>query len=304
MADQVREDGKSAEEAHKWFNPVLVFGSAYFFFVGWLYLLGFWGHFDVNVFEYLGFNDVLKLGTSHPGTLFFLALGVVFTVWMPQVADLSRGEPERDELGKRVRMFAPILATLWLVLLLVVVVLDNELLWRTAGFLLICVPAGVFLMSSQLLGRYIPSHRTRIAVSFLAVGFPVISYVNGLGDAQKIISWTGYNCVADVSLGNFGIPTEAARSGCIRYVGVADGYIFLLMPDSKSIHVAKWDSVKSVELYRSKGVPKMTVSAPAVPKHVPANSHDQQHVNPSNAASAASVNPSGTEAQTGSRVER
>lgn len=68
MAGQVREDGKSAEEAHKWSNPVLVFGSAYFFFVGWLYLLGFWGHFDANVFEYLGFNDVLKLGTSHPGT--------------------------------------------------------------------------------------------------------------------------------------------------------------------------------------------------------------------------------------------
>jgi len=52
---------KSLEDKRLGIKELFAFGAAYMMAVGACYLVGYWGSFQINVFEYISFADVVKL---------------------------------------------------------------------------------------------------------------------------------------------------------------------------------------------------------------------------------------------------
>ncbi len=92
--------------------PIL---SAYFIAVGALYLWGFWGSFGVNVMEYLGLTDVVKVAAWPVGSAFiFLLLGIVAGETSPISRRLPEGGGQHTPIGRWLNKYSRVLAVIFM----------------------------------------------------------------------------------------------------------------------------------------------------------------------------------------------
>lgn len=242
---------------HKRLSPLLIYLTGYAFLLSFLYLQAFWGTFTVNVFEYLGINDVVKTGLVHLGWLVAFVAGALSSpsFWSTDepIAKRSRFD---SWLRERVRRHRNRIIFVWVVAAVIVTTIQTWWLLLSLGIFVIGVPMAVAL--EFVLRRVLMPEKWRFGVCAILAILPLAYYSRGLQDAASIRDWDHYQCVAPASLPGLFLEPKDSAQGCIRYVGVADGYLFLLMNDSTTFQVMKLDQAKGLRLLPGKGRPPVS----------------------------------------------
>lgn len=224
--------------------PIL---SAYFIAVGVLYLWGFWGLFGINVMEYLGLADVVKVAAWPVGSAFiFLLVGIALGETSP-ISRLPAGGGQHTLIGRWVNKYIRMLTVLFMLTIAALIVLAPPHVWQLVGVLVgmgLALPLGRY----PLLVRLVPNGSIRSLLSFAAVVLPIFAFGQGRVNADDIRSGRRYFYVVS---GSEGISSTGDIGTSMRYVGYAGDTFFFWEPSISGITLVPASTVKSLKLART-----------------------------------------------------
>ncbi len=226
-----------------WLSPV------YFVSVGVLYLWGYWATFDLNIFEYVGLSDVVKVAIIPVGSVFIFIL-IGFAVGELTVSDMfPEGEGKETRVGIFLNKNKGVLISLFSFLLLVLVFYPSPEKWRVLPIVLL-IPIYFVLKKAGFL-REINNDSARSLVISAIVALPLFSLAQGKLNAQKILDDESYRY------------TKAEWSNKdMKYLGHASKYVFFLSVDNQELVIARDEDVSPLKLLEFRRVKKQ----PAVEK--------------------------------------
>jgi len=243
------EDAATGQQLKDGISTYLYFSSLYFVTVGILYLWGYWPRFHINILEYIGLTDIVRL-TAYPIASAFsaAAIGVVIGEinWkfrlQPKLEGLS------DEAKDRTGRFAwPIIQYGYVAIVIALSAWDNEEKWNYLPVLL-AVPLYFAAKGFGLLERLIPHESPRSAVIYLLVVLPLWSYGYGRLEADKVLQGIEYEYIERNTVEGLAAADFGTKDRPIRYLGHASDYFFLLLPDNHTVVVSRFDSAKAIFL--------------------------------------------------------
>jgi len=209
-------------------NKYIIFLAPYSIFVSILYLLGYWGEFDINIFEYIGLGDIIKTAIyqlAYYGG--FVLLGVAITeIFLSPVlkkvyppgggADLP--EAKYFRLLWRIYVIAIVGYATYIALFTA-----SDRRWFIAAALISPV-AFTAISSLDILSEVIPNAVIRNAVTLPLVIILLSAYGWGITDAH--------------SKKSNGIPVKInGIEDNKTYIGRAGGYVFLWSIKSKTVEI-------------------------------------------------------------------
>jgi hypothetical protein len=218
--------------------------SFYFIGVGALYLWGFWGSFNVNVMEYLGLADIVKVAAWPVLSAFvFLVLGMLAGELAPirRLPECGGGE---TRLGYFLRRSLPAIKWSSILLLGGLIAFGSPTAWQGTAMILGIVLARPVrqLRSFQHL---VPDTGFRTTVAYAFVVLPLFSFGQGRVNADVIKRGHSYQYVLPTSDGIVGTPEPLTS---LRYVGFAGSTFFFWQPASASLSIVPSASIKSLNL--------------------------------------------------------
>lgn len=222
--------------------------SAYFIAVGALYLWGFWGSFGVNILEYLGLTDVVKVAAWPVGSAFvFLIIGMVMGEIGPGARlKLPEGGGRHTPFGIWLNKHRHSLAFALMVFLVTLVTFGPPQMWQ-----LVAMFGGIFLSlplrRHPILVKLIPNDSIRSALALAAVVLPVYAFGQGRVNADEIRSGHRYFYVLS---GSEGISSTGDMQTSMRYVGYAGGTYFFWEPSLNGVTLVPASAVQSLKLAR------------------------------------------------------
>ncbi|WP_421955642.1 hypothetical protein [Polaromonas sp.] len=224
--------------------------SAYFIAVGALYLWGFWGSFGVNILEYLGLTDVVKVAAWPVGSAFiFLLIGLAVGETSPRKALLPEGGGRNTPLGIWLNKHVHALAFALAFLLVSLVYFGPPQVWLVAapfGGIVLGFP----LRHHPLLVGLLPNDGLRSTLVVAAVTLPFYAFGQGKVNADAIRSGQRYSYVIP---GSDGIASTGDKQTSMRYIGYAGSTFFFWDPSADAVTLVPADTVKLLKLTR---VPK------------------------------------------------
>lgn len=171
-------------------RELLSLSVPYFVAVGACYLFGYWGAVGVNVLEFIGFADVVKLA------VYPLVAGLLFTALGALCSELVAGKHfpvgggEHSAVGKFGRRFARPLLALVLVAIVGVYALASEpLKWYAIALLVVVFAAPLSHM--EVVIEALPHPKVRFVLLQVALLLPMLSFAQGRMDiylATRLIS--------------------------------------------------------------------------------------------------------------------
>lgn len=245
--------GKAPEYEALKATTILPIVSAYFIAVGALYLWGYWGSFGVNILEYLGLTDVVKVAAWPVGSAFvFLLVGFVLSETTPG-ARLPEGGGRYTPVGRWLNRHAKALGVGFMLLMIVLVTLGPPQIW-----LLVAVLVGVVLAlplkSFPSLVRQVPNDSIRTVLALATVVLPIYAFGQGKVNADWIRAGYKYLYVLP---GSEGVAATGDIKTSLRYVGYAGNTFFFWEPTMDGVMLVPASTVKSLMLART---PKEAVS--------------------------------------------
>jgi len=237
------------QSAGKRNTPYVYYGSFYLITVGVLYLWGYWGRFDINILEYIGLADVVKLSLYPIASVF---LGVVIGTTIGMFAwgsgnELPPGLGPETRVGGFLFRHKNRIIYLYVIATVSVWLFGSEVKWHVIPLLAV-LPVYVLSLRCSFFSEIIPNSKTRsLLVCFFAI-LPLYSYSQGNIDALGVIN--GYRCKYVVSgkIPGLEIPYGQGDSNRIKYVGYMNTYLFLLMPDNKTLLIVQFEEVEGFQL--------------------------------------------------------
>ena len=140
----------------------------------------------------------------------------------------------------------PFIVVSFFVILIFLLIWDNAEKWRFLPFLL-TIPCYSQAKKNLLLNDLLPNERGRSVILFATFLLPFYSYGFGRTQSEDILQGVKYQYVASNFAG-----LDDRKSNEIeekyRYIGQASEFIFLFDPMSSSIIIAKWETIKFIEL--------------------------------------------------------
>lgn len=218
-------------------NKYIWIALPYFFAVGVLYLWGYWGSFEINIFEYADFSDLVKVAIIPVGSTFvFILLGFFFGAHSPK--------PVLPEGGGRDTIFGRFLnKTIWVwisgywVILLFLISTDYPGKWKVIPIVGMIFPF-IQLKSTEFLGGIrSDSVRSILIMSFCFL--PIYSFCQGKINASEIIIGKSYKYVESI-----------AGMKNVKFIGHVGQNIFLLSEDNSKLVIQKLTD-KPIVLSRS-----------------------------------------------------
>lgn len=240
--------------------------SAYFFSVAMLYLWGYWSPFNINVLEYVSLSDVIKTAAYPIASVFiFMAIGALMGEAMFPEGFMPKGGGANTKTGVLLRRFAPALATVYMVFIVMLFLFGPIEKWRVLPVLL-AIPTSLALKEAEVLHTLIKSERARSVVLFLLAALPPFAYGHGALRANDIITGKTYSYVISEVQG-YAYQSDAQRDVRLRYVGKAGEQYFLYSPEVRSVLVLPIGEAKVIELKMADGKESTAI----VPIHGPVN---------------------------------
>jgi hypothetical protein len=228
--------------------PYLYFGSLYFITVGVLYLWGYWGRFDINILEYIGLADVLKLA-AYPiaSTFLFFLLGAIIGELLAGGQDIAPGAGRDTKVGRFLRRFGTAIVWLYMVGTASLLVFGPESKWQVAP-ILVAMPFYLVAKRHDVLIDILPNESARSVVIYLLAVLPMWAYGHGRLDATKLIEGREYKYVASHSIAgmSFGDPKDVKNR--VKYVGHVNDYLFLLLPDNATLFIVPFEKTGGLQL--------------------------------------------------------
>lgn len=220
--------------------------SAYFIAVSALYLWGFWGPFGVNILEYLGLADMVKVAAWPVGSVFLFAfLGMVLGQISP-ASRLREGGGQHTRVGRWVNKHVQILIAVFALMVVALIFFAPPRTWPLIALLM----GGILsfpLRSYPPLVRLIPRDSVRSVLSFAVVVLPLFAYGEGRANADSVRSGKKYLYVHP---GSEGVPSTGDPKSSMRYVGYAGNTFFLWDPAASSLTLVPSGTVKSLKLVK------------------------------------------------------
>ena len=215
--------------------------------VSTLYLLGYWGSFQINVLEYISISDMVKATIYPLGSAFaFLALGVILgEVLSPNI---EPGGGAHTAIGKFVNRWVRPLFIVFLVLVALLAVLGPVRKWYFLPYLF-ALALYIPLKSSDFLRAELKSDGARSVSIYLLTALIPFAFGRGALEADGIITGANYSYPTTV------VPEAPSSVGAslaarLRYIGKAgDRYVFF-DPTSKSISFVAASSLTNLTLVR------------------------------------------------------
>ena len=234
-------------------TTILPIVSAYFIAVGALYLWGYWGSFGVNILEYLGLTDVVKVAAWPVGSAFvFLLVGFVLGETAPGTR-LPEGGGRHTRVGKWLNRHARALGFGFMLLMTVLVTVGPPQIWLLAAGL-VGVVLGLPLKNFPPIVRQVPNDSIRTVLTFATVVLPIYAFGQGKVNADEIRSGYKYLYVLP---GSEGITATGDIKTSSRYVGYAGNTFFFWEPTTNGVTLVPATTVKALMLAR---IPKEAAS--------------------------------------------
>jgi len=220
--------------------------SIYFIAVGVLYLWGYWGYFHVNIMEYMGLSDVVKVAAWPVGSAFvFMLVGMVLGEMRP--ADvLPAGGGRSTSLGGWLNKHRTALAVSFMLGLVALLAFGPTHVWPIAA-LLAGIVLALPLQQLPHLVKLIPHASARTILTIAAVVLPLFAFAQGRVNADKIYAGQSYFYVLSDS---DGVSATGSPQSSMRYVGFAGGTFFFWDPDVSGVTLIPSSVVKSLKLAR------------------------------------------------------
>jgi hypothetical protein len=230
MADLVRK----LPESITW----SMFATALTLASGILYLLGYWGSFSINPFQFLSFDDLLR-SSIYP--LFgFISLYVFHFIFYGAAATSEQpGANLEDEKGAtrvasrsqklKLALLAGVVVAIWL--------LDTWLTgawWQLYYLTALCLAYGLgrHVSKSRLVIHQLPQEPFRTIASVAVFAFPLLAFAEGHASYTKLQLGRGdfrYLCPRDAQGST--LPDKVSE---LRFVGKADDYFFFIQEPNRS----------------------------------------------------------------------
>lgn len=210
--------------------------SVYIVAVCTLYLWGYWSHFNLNILEFVGVTDIVRVA-AYPlvSSVFVVFVGGLLGAWMP--TELAGKTYEKKPSKRTQDIF------LWVALGLP---LASFFLWEL-------LPAEKWLFAPMFLTPFIAMWvciKTKIGEWFgVSVNQAFYAVLLIVGVAWSSFGF-GRDAAIEITAGdNFSyfVGNPAETDDVIkqkRYIGYAGGYFFMYDPQSKGVLLTKADDLK------------------------------------------------------------
>ena len=194
----------------------LAFGAPYMVAVGVCYLIGYWGAFQINVFEYISFSDVVKLAI-HPlltSLVFFLA-GVASSELLLS-SRLPPGGGSKTVVSQfGFKHWRIVFAGLILIIVLVAIFAPEPGKWFVVAALLALFSTPLSHISEVI--ELLPNPRIRTTVLFLSLLLPAMSFAYGRQEAHRVKTGSA-NYFVNVERSK--LPLEFDEKSQVAYLGL------------------------------------------------------------------------------------
>lgn len=205
-------------------NKYLWMTPPYIFTVGILYLWGYWSSFEINVFEYAGFSDLIKVAIIPVGSVFIFTL-IGFLLGEYTVIPISKtaGDERNDSVFK---YFMVKTKWFWIIiywsLLIFTILINHPEKWKILPLVAVGVPYFFLKKSKFLIELTNESVRSFLIISISML--PIFSFCQGKQNAYKIINNSQYMFT----------PSIAGLQHA-KYLGHVAEYIFFISRDNSTI---------------------------------------------------------------------
>lgn len=234
--------------------------TSYAIAVSLLYLFGYWSSFDINILEYVSFQDVLKLG------IYPVLIGAIVTVSaiLPRAIlfqdDIKRVEPQKVFflVNRRFARWSSLIALIAAPFSLVV--FHNPERWTVFGLLLSYL-AILTIEDVKILSPLIPNFVLRKIVVSAAILLLINSFTTAKISAHSVLFGKNVKLISTQLFKEKGTELFEAKgmlSGqdTLKYIGAAGDYFFFLSMDNKKTYAVKYSDLHYLEFANPNSVIK------------------------------------------------
>lgn len=203
--------------------------------VGALYLFGFWGTLDVNILEFIGLTDLLKLAI-YPLLVSLVSLLSGYLVSAILQEDmLPPGGGANTPIGRFGRKYWRYLVEAHLIIIFAIAIFGpSPGKWFAVAVL--ATPLSVLLTHLQFFIDMMPNARARGTILSMAILTAGASFYYGTYNAHLAKSGRGA-LVVDVSRSQLSLNYDAKKP--VVYLGYVSGYFVLLESISGAVVIVK-----------------------------------------------------------------
>lgn len=224
---------------------LLYFATPYAFSVSLAYLYGYWSTFDINIFEYISFADVIKLSLFPILiSMWAFAIGILLRI----VKDIDTSTTNNTKSTWEDRWLIGWKKYMIMMSLVIYMVLMSGLnyLWLILPFVIsMWITDTIFRLVDM--GRLFPylSYATRYTILYFLIVLLLGSFAHGKINAHDIL--IGHK-TQFVSTSIFKDKTLFAGDGKLKFLGIAGSYMIFLSNDNSMSFIIKAEQIPILEL--------------------------------------------------------
>ncbi|OGP75448.1 MAG: hypothetical protein A2Y80_00200 [Deltaproteobacteria bacterium RBG_13_58_19] len=223
------------------FSRYLAFGTPYVFAVSVLYLYGFWSNFNLNIFEFISINDVIRLSIF--SILFFVgSLLIGHLLGMAFLGDvLPPGGGADTSIGRFGRKYWKYLVGIVLILIIII----NRMIQNPNKWFIIAVLIGnlsLILTHLDFFIQLIPNPQARSSILVLLFLIMGISHAEGRVEGARIIEGKAKYII---DLQQSKLDGKLSGDYIVAFVGLAGSRYILFGTQTKRIFIV---NAKDTEL--------------------------------------------------------
>ncbi len=208
-----------------------------------LYLWGYWPQFNINILEFIEFQDIIKVAAYPIASSFvFVIIGTLLPT--PFSKSLRRIEPD-SPFGRHITNNQSKYLFLYYSLLLVFLIMGNIEKWTLLP-MFAALPLIIAAQRKNLFDSMIADPFLRTGAIMIVCTLPLLSYGFGRYDAERVLNSSKYQYVAG-NIPGIDLPDASKITERTKYLGHAGDYIFLLAPTS-SIEIVELEKIQVLEL--------------------------------------------------------
>lgn len=229
------------------FKKYLPFLSVYSIVISGLYLLGFWSHFDINIFQYIDISGIVKISVV---PLLIASSGMILIFWFGYILfpeDSNLIIPPRPEVGilKKIDVIFIFLESydkeiliVWMLGTISILFFSFEWKWDVIPALIAMPIYSIFFRKEYILKGSFGSLITRNILMAFVIFFVPLSFSYGLKEARKVKQGISYTYV--ISSGDEKNIFNNVDIGLkLRYIAQINEYSFFYDPKTDAVSVSK-----------------------------------------------------------------
>ena len=241
-------------------SPLLYVVAGVTFAASAAYQFGYWLPFHIDIFSFLGTDDVIKAAVVPVmGGLLAMALGAFLGAMSPVRDALPPGAGRHTPIGVWMNRHMNFLFLLWCLMGLALLVLfaeERPQVWYVLA-MFIAVPTTVYSERIDWVRAWIPNHAARTVIVGLVASCLPYSYANARLKADAIQKGNEFHFLVPTAETVLALDPLARP----RFLGHVGGYVFLFEPRTNTVAIQKFDEKVGLRVGYYKR-PKETVGKP------------------------------------------